>query len=75
MVEMIRKMREQLRMSRRQLAERARLHPSTIWSVENGLKAPRRWTIVAIAHALGVDPEWLCREYYRAASTERRRGR
>ncbi len=53
--------RMELHLSKRGLALAARLSPSYICNLENGLRACRvRWsTVVALAHALDLSPESL----------------
>lgn len=50
-----------LRLSRgwtqRQLADRARISPEAVWTIENGRTSPRASTGVLLAAALGVDME------------------
>ena len=40
--------------TQRQLAERARISPEAVWTIENGRKHPRAATARLLADALGV---------------------
>lgn len=58
---LIRALRLERGLTQRQLAERARISPEAVWTIENGRKHPRRGTIELLAGALGVDQRDLAR--------------
>jgi transcriptional regulator with XRE-family HTH domain len=52
-------LRTALQLSQGQLADRARLTQTTIYSIEAGRHRPRRRTINRLAAVLGVEPEMI----------------
>ena len=59
--ERLRQLRLSRRLTQRQLADRARVSPEAVWTIENGRKHPRRSTALLLAEALGVDAAALLR--------------
>lgn len=47
------------RMTLKELAERAGVHPVTAWNWSRGAKPPRRKNLARIASVLGMTPEML----------------
>lgn len=55
----LKKLREELRLSLRQLSEKVDVSPSTIQKIENNQISPTLWTILKIAKGLGKDIQFF----------------
>jgi transcriptional regulator with XRE-family HTH domain len=55
----LRTLRRAAGLTQRELADRAGVSLECVWTVENGLKRPRRATVGLLAGALGVGPAVL----------------
>jgi transcriptional regulator with XRE-family HTH domain len=55
----LRAVRAALLLTQGQLADRAHLAPTTVYSIEASRRRPRRLTIKRLADALGVEPEMI----------------
>ena len=55
----IRRRREQLQMSQRELARRCKLDSVTMWRYESGRMKPSARMLPRIAKTLGVSVDWL----------------
>jgi transcriptional regulator with XRE-family HTH domain len=60
-VEKLRRLREDMVLSQRELARMAGLAQGTVWRLENGFLEARPSTIRKLAKALGVEPRDLVR--------------
>ncbi len=58
-VEKLKRRREEMVLSQRELARRAGLTHATVWRLENGFREARPRTIRCLAEALGVEPKSL----------------
>ena len=64
--EQLRKRREELGISRAELADRLGVSRSAIGNYETGVSAPKEEVLLRLFDALGVDPNYLYRDAYRA---------
>ena len=64
--ERLRRKREELGMSRAELADRLGVSRSTIGNYETGVSAPKEEVLLRLFDALGVDPNYLYRDSFRA---------
>ena len=67
--EQLRRRREELGLSRWELAERLGVSRSAIGNYETGVSAPKEDVLLRLFDALQVDPNYLYRDSFRAAST------
>ena len=58
----LRRLREEMVLSQRELARMANLAYGTIWRLENGFSEARTSTIRKIARVLGVEPRELVKK-------------
>ena len=58
----LRRLRESMALSRRELAKRSRVHESTIYRTEHGLTSLRPSTIQKLVRVLEVSPTQITRE-------------
>ena len=65
--ERLRRKREELGMSRSELADRLGVSRSAIGNYETGVSAPKEEILLQLFDALGVDPNYLYRDSFRAA--------
>ena len=65
--EQLRKRREELGISRAELADRLGVSRSAIGNYETGVSAPKEEVLLRLFDALGVDPNYLYRDAYRAS--------
>ena len=66
--EQLRRRREELGISRAELAEKLGVSRSAIGNYETGVSAPKEEVLLRLFDALGVDPNYLYRDSFRAAS-------
>ncbi len=66
--EQLRRRREELGISRAQLAERLGVSRSAVGNYETGVSAPKEEVLLRLFDALHVDPNYLYRDSFRAAS-------
>ena len=64
--ERLRRKREELGMSRSELADRLGVSRSAIGNYETGVSAPKEEVLLRLFDALGVDPNYLYRDSFRA---------
>ena len=64
--EQLRKRREELGISRAELAGRLGISRSAVGNYETGVSAPKEEVLLRLFDALGVDPNYLYRDAYRA---------
>lgn len=64
--EQLRKRREELGISRAELADRLGISRSAVGNYETGVSAPKEEVLLRLFDALGVDPNYLYRDAYRA---------
>ena len=64
--EQLRKRREELGISRVELAGRLGISRSAVGNYETGVSAPKEEVLLRLFDALGVDPNYLYRDAYRA---------
>lgn len=67
--EQLRKRREELGLSRTELAQRLGVSRSAVGNYETGVSAPKEEVLLRLFDALGVEPNYLYRDAYRAAAT------
>ena len=67
--ERLRCRREELGISRAELAERLGVSRSAIGNYETGVSAPKEEVLLQLFDALGVDPNYLYRDSFRAAAS------
>ena len=64
--EQLQKRRKELGLSRTELAARLGVSPSAVGNYETGVSAPKEEVLLRLFDALGVDPNYLYRDAYRA---------
>lgn len=67
--EQLRRRREELGISRAELAERLGVSRSAIGNYETGVSAPKEEVLLQLFDALGVDPNYLYRDSFRARTS------
>ena len=64
----LRRRREELRLSRAQLAEELGVSPSAISNYENGVSSPKEDVLLRLFDALQIDPNYLYRDSFQSGS-------